>query len=73
MTYQHGRAQVELVEELGDKDVHLQHFGDVALLNVMEGIDEPFEGFVRRTYPDKVDLLAVETREAIGGSTKDLL
>ena len=40
---EHRGAEVELVEELRDEDVHLQHIGHVFPLNVSEDINEPLE------------------------------
>ena len=51
VSYQHCRPQVELVEELGDEDVHLQHLGDVLLLHVSQDVDEPLEALVRWADP----------------------
>ena len=53
---QHGGAQVELVEELRDEDVHLQHVGHVLALHVAQHVDEPLEVAMRRTRPQKVHL-----------------
>ena len=56
MSYQHSRSQVELVEELGDEDVHLQHLGDVFLLHVSQHVDEPLETLVGWADPQEVYL-----------------
>ena len=40
---QHCRPQVELVEELRDEDVHLEHVGHVLPLDVSQDVDEPLE------------------------------
>ena len=45
-SYQHCRSQVELVEELGDEDVHLQHLSNVLLLHVSQDVDEPLKALV---------------------------
>ena len=50
-SYQHGSSQIELVEELGDEDVHLQDLGDVLLFNVPQHVDEPLEALVGRADP----------------------
>ena len=42
-TYQHGGPEVELVEELRDEDVHLQHVGHVLTLHVPKDVDEPLK------------------------------
>ena len=41
--YQHCCTKVELVKELGDKDVHFQHICDVLLLHFTENVNEPFK------------------------------
>jgi len=56
-TYEHGRSQVELVEELRDEDVHLKHVRHVLAFNVTQDVDEPLEVTVRRADPEEVDLL----------------
>ena len=40
---EHCGPQVELVEELSDEDVHLQHVGHVFPLHVPEDVNEPLE------------------------------
>ncbi len=40
---EHGGAQVKLVEELGDEDVHLEHIGHVLALHVPQDVDEPLK------------------------------
>ncbi len=57
-TYEHGRSQVELVEELRDEDVHLQNVRHVFPLDVAQDVDEPLEVAVGRADPQEVDLLA---------------
>ena len=56
---EHGGPQVELVEELGDEDVHLQDVGDVFPLHVSQDVDEPLEVTVGRADPQEVHLCAV--------------
>ena len=53
---EHRGTDVELVEELGDEDVHLQHVGDVLLLHVAQNVDEPLKVLVRWADPEEVDL-----------------
>lgn len=60
-TYQHGGSQIEFVEKLCDEYVYLQDVGHVFSLDVAQHVDEPFEVFVRRAYPQKVDLKRDET------------
>lgn len=50
-THQHGRSQVEFVEELSDKYVYFQYVGDVFSLDVPQYVNKPFEVFVRWAYP----------------------
>ena len=67
---EHCRPQVELVEELGDEDVHLQHVGDILSLDVPEHIDEPLKVTVGGADPEEVDLLASHPRVPVGGGAK---
>ena len=60
--YQHCCPQVKLVKELGDKDVHLQHVGDVLLLHLTEHVDEPLKLSVGLRDPEEVDLFTSNTR-----------
>lgn len=55
-TYKHSGAQIELVKELRDKDVNLQHIGYVLPLHVTQYVDEPLEVFVGRTDPQEIHL-----------------
>ena len=41
--YQHCCTKVELVKELGDKNVHFQHICDVLFLNFAKNVNEPFK------------------------------
>ncbi|ENN73633.1 hypothetical protein YQE_09880, partial [Dendroctonus ponderosae] len=41
--YQHRGPQVELMEELGDEYVNLQHIGNVLFFHVAKHVDEPLE------------------------------
>ena len=59
---QHGGAQVELVEELRDEDVHLQHVGHVLALDVTQHVDEPFKVAVGRARPQEIHLIAQKCR-----------
>lgn len=61
---QHGRPQIELVEELSDKDVNLKDIGDVLLLDISQDVDKPLEVLVRRTDPQEVHLSG-ERREVL--------
>lgn len=45
-SYQHRGPQVELVEELRDENVNLQHVGNVLFLHVAKHVDEPLKVFV---------------------------
>ena len=56
LPYQHGGTQVELMEELGDENVHLQDVGDVFSLHVSQHVDEPLEVAVGRTDPQEIYL-----------------
>ena len=40
---EHRGAEVELVEELRDEDVHFEHVGHVLPLDVSQDVDEPLE------------------------------
>ena len=42
-THEHGCPEVELVEELRDEDVHLQHVRHVLAFDVTQNVDEPLE------------------------------
>ncbi len=59
------------MEELGDKDVHLQHVCDVFSLHVPEHVHEPLKAALRGSYPQEVHLLAGYAGVAIGGGAKD--
>lgn len=61
-TYQHSGSKIELVEELRDEYVHLEHIGDILALHIAEDIDEPFEVAMRRTNPQEVHLLTGHSR-----------
>lgn len=58
ITHQHRRAQIELVEELRDKYVYLQHIRHVLFLHIAQYIDEPLKVLMRRTDPKEVHFLA---------------
>lgn len=62
LTHQHGSPEIELVEELRDEDVYLEHVGDVLALHVAQHVDEPLEVLVRRTYPEEVYLVNYKRR-----------
>ena len=67
---EHGGPQVELVEELGDEDVHLQHVGHVLPLHISQHINEPLKISVRGTDPEEVDFLASYSRVSVSGGSK---
>ena len=67
---EHCRPQVELVEELGDEDVHLQHVGHVFPLHVPEDVNEPLEISVGRTDPEEVNFLAGHAGVSVGGGAE---
>ena len=48
---EHCCTQIELVEELRDKDMHLQDVGHVLPLHITQHVDEPFKMTVRRASP----------------------
>ena len=50
------------MKELGDKDVHLQHVGDVLLLHLAEHVNEPLKLSVGLRDPEEVDFLTSNTR-----------
>ena len=69
-TYQHGCSQIELMEELSDENMHFKYIGNVFSFDVSEDINEPLKVAVRRTNPQKVDLLTSYPRVAVGGGTE---
>jgi len=56
MTYKHRGAQVKLVEELRDKDVSLDNFLLVDLLDATQYVEQPLELALTRRHPDEVHL-----------------
>lgn len=58
---QHGRPQVELVEELRNKDVHFEHVRDIFTFDISEHVDEPLEMAVARTRPQEIHLFTGDT------------
>lgn len=69
-TYEHGRSQVELVEELCDEDVHLEHVCHVFVFNVAQDVDEPLEVTMRRADPEEVNLLTRNAGVPVKGGLK---
>lgn len=68
---EHGGAQIKLVEELRDEDVHLQNVGDILAFDVAQHVDEPLKVTMRRARPQEVDFLASHARIAVGRRTED--
>jgi len=68
---EHCCAEVKLVEELGDEEVHLQHISHIFPLNLSEHVDEPLKVAVCWADPQEVHLLAGDPGIPVGGRSKD--
>ena len=55
-TYEHGGPDVELLPELGDKQVHADQVAAVVLLHLPDDVSHPLKLLLGASYPQEVDL-----------------
>lgn len=61
-THQHGGAQIKLLRQLGDIDVHGDQVLLVVLLHLADYVSQPLKLALGPCHPDEVDLRTTETR-----------
>ena len=58
--YQHRRANIELLEKLGDEEMRRDEVVLVLLLHFPDDVGHPFEVTLRLRHPEKVNLQHIE-------------
>lgn len=64
---QHGGAQVEVLEELRDKDVNGDHSLRVYRLHFLQDVEQPLEVTLTSGDPDEIQLLTPDLVGALDG------
>lgn len=65
-THQHGGAQVELLSQLCDVDVHRHQLIPVCLLHLTDDVRQPLKLPLRARHPDEIDLWKSGVRLSLG-------